>query len=193
VATLDRWSAIADHVHVVTLPQAGAPADTLWLRFAAALELDPDGFDLDVARSNASLSARDAELLRRLNKRLPEDLRWPEYDRLVKRRFNRAANRGGEGMRIRVPIALAEQVRARAAATRDALASAGYDVIGDLDDLMPLDTSFDDRGPQRIDIDDDEVEELAAEVLAAAGRPRMRTVGRARALLARVRREASHG
>jgi hypothetical protein len=187
VATLERWSSIADQVHVVTLPQQGAPPDTLWQRFAQSLGIDPEGFDLDVARSNASLTAHDAELLRRLNLELPDDLLWPDYDRFVKRRFNRAANRGSDGTRVRVPAHLADNVRARAAATRAALAASGYDIIGDLDDLMPAHGAFDDGPLTPVEVTDDEVEALADEVLTATGRDARAPVGRARALLARIR------
>jgi hypothetical protein len=187
VATLDRWSSIAHHVHVVTLPQSGTAPDTLWHRFAIALDVDPDGFDLHVARSNASLSARDAELLRRLNRTLPDDLEWPQYDRIVKRRFNRAANRGSDGQRVRVPAALADDVRERAEATRAALAASGYDIIGDLDDLLPAPSSFDDAPTTRVEVPDEEVAALAAEVLAEAGRTDVAPARKARSLLARLR------
>jgi hypothetical protein len=187
VATLDRWSTIADRVRVVTLPQSGAAPDTLWRRFATALDLDGDGFDLDVARSNASLSARDAELLRRLNRTLPDDLEWPQYDRIVKRRFNRTANRGSDGRKILVPAYLADDVRDRAAATRDALAVSGYDIIGDLDDLLPAASAFDEGPAVRIEVPDDEVEALATEVLAEAGRTEIAPARRARSILARLR------
>jgi hypothetical protein len=195
VATLGRWSAIAHRVHVVTLPQSGAAPDTLWRRFATALGLDSDGFDLDVARSNASLSARDAELLRRLNRALPHDLEWPQYDRLVKRRFNRAANLGSAGRRIRVPAALADEVRARAEATRSALAASGYDIVGDLDDLIPASTSFDDGPGHRVRVPDDEVASLAAEVVADAQRNAISPAHKARALVSRLkaRRGAANG
>jgi hypothetical protein len=187
VATLRRWSAIAHHVHVVTLPQSGAPPDTLWRRFATALDLDPDGFDLDVARSNASLSAHDAELLRRLNRALPKDLEWPEYDRLVKRRFNRAANRGSDGQRVRVPAARANEVRRRSETARAALAEAGYDIVGDLDDLLPDESSFDDAPKVRVQVPDREVDALAGEVLAEAGRSEISVGRKARSALARFR------
>jgi hypothetical protein len=194
-ATLRRWAGIAHRVHVVTLPQSGAAPDTLWRRFAAALALDGDGFDLDVARSNASLSARDAELLRRLNRALPDDLEWPQYDRIVKRRFNRAANRGSDGPRVLVPRSLADDVRARAVATRDALAASDYDIVGELDDLIPPDSAFGEGPVERVDVPDDEVKALAAEVLAEAGRVEIKPARKARSLLRRFksRRGAAHG
>jgi hypothetical protein len=187
VATLTRWSAVAHQVHVVTVPQSGADPDTLWRRFATALGIDPVGFDLDVARSNASLSLRDAELLRRLNRSLPHDLAWPLYDRLVKRRFNRAANLGSDGRRIRVPATLADEVRTRAEAARAALAASAYDVVGDLDDLLPAPDSFDRHPKRRVTVPDDEVQALVAEVVAEAERPGANPAGKARALVSRLR------
>ncbi|MEP6666044.1 MAG: hypothetical protein ABJA81_06310, partial [Nocardioidaceae bacterium] len=90
VETLGRWSRHipADHVHVITLPQAGAPSSILWERFCKALDIDPVGYDLEVARINSSLTVVEAEVLRRLNKALPGDLDWPSYERIVKHRFN---------------------------------------------------------------------------------------------------------
>lgn len=195
VATLARWSPIAHQVHVVTLPQSGAAPDTLWRRFATVLGLDADGFDLDVARSNASLSAHEAELLRRLNRSLPDDLEWPQYDRIVKRRFNRAANRGSDGRRILVPTSLADEVRQRAAAIRDSLAASDYDIVGDLDDLLPAASAFDDGPAERIKVDDAEVDALAAEVLAEANRTDAAPARKARSLMSRIktRRGAADG
>jgi hypothetical protein len=179
----------------VTLPQSGAAPDTLWLRFASVLGLDPAGFDLDVARSNASLSARDAELLRRLNRTLPGDIEWPQYDRLVKRRFNKTANRGSEGQRVRVPAARAADVRKRAEAIRAELAASGYTIVGDLDDLLPAESSFDDAPRVRVEVPDHEVDALAAEVVAEAGRTTIAPTRKARTLIARLRarREAPDG
>ncbi|MEJ7689549.1 MAG: hypothetical protein WKF76_03460 [Nocardioidaceae bacterium] len=74
----------ADRIHVITIPHRSAADDTLWRRFCAVLGIDPNGFDLDVARSNTSLPQAEAEVLRRLNEALPDDLPWPEYERLIK-------------------------------------------------------------------------------------------------------------
>jgi hypothetical protein len=144
VGTLDRWSSWVprDRIHVVTVPPAGAAADTLWRRFCHVLGISPDGFDLQVGRANQSLGAVDAEMLRQLNGRFPPELPWPAYERIVKARFTRRADAGSPGERLRVPLKYRDAVLIRAETARSGLAAAGYEVVGDLDDLIPADDSF---------------------------------------------------
>ena len=141
---LGRWAkqVPAERIHVVTLPQAGAAAATLWSRFCLAVDLDPQGFDLDVARANSSLTAAEAEVLRRLNKALPRGLDWPAYERIVKRRFNELAERSGAGARLTVPRRHQATVESFSADIVAELGASGYDVVGDLADLIPVDASF---------------------------------------------------
>ena len=206
VATLARWREALppEHIHVVTLPQAGAPATTLWERFCAALGVEPDGVDLSIARANASLSAEEAEVLRRLNRALPDDLSWPAYERQVKRRFNaRAQSRAGAagpGSRLTVPERHREVVQRRAVELRDGLAGAGYDVVGDLDDLLPAESSFGTPTEVPPDMVTDAAVDMLAAVLAEPTRRGGDGVGRrvpagidggkdrAKALLGRLRR-----
>lgn len=144
LGTLQRWSSVVPtkRIHAITLPQPGAPPDTLWKRFCQALGVAPDGYDLEVARSNASMTLQDAEVLRLLNQALPEDLPWPTYERIIKRRFNMRGSDSRQGDPILVPSRHREAVMALAERTRSGLAVSGYDVIGDLDDLLPPDSSF---------------------------------------------------
>lgn len=193
VATLERWaSAVPPHrIHVVTLPQPGAPANSLWERFSSAIGLDPRGYNLDVARTNSSLPPEDAEVLRRLNSKLADQLDWPAYEYAVKRRFNARANTAKVRNRLVVPVRYRDSVVERARMTRDALAEAGYAVCGDLDDLLPATESFGD--PVKLSLD--AVSNAAVEVLAtvltedSAGRAsdkRVRARRRARALRSRL-------
>jgi hypothetical protein len=144
VGTLARWSASVprERIHVVTVPAAGTPRETLWRRFCQVLGISPEGFDLEVGRANRSLGAVDAEMLRQLNSRLPPELPWPAYERIVKARFSRRADAGSSGERLRVPLRYKAAVHVRAERSRAALAEAGYEVVGDLDDLIPADESF---------------------------------------------------
>jgi hypothetical protein len=168
VSTLQRWSSAVprEHIALMTLPQAGAPADTLWKRFCAALSLDPSGYDLDVARPNPSLPAEDAEVLRRLNEKLPEEFSWPAYEYTVKRRFNARANSAGPGSAgtsLVVPERYHAAVTERTRQIRDALESAGYPVIGHLDDLLPAPAAFGESAR----LSPDRVADAAVEILAA--------------------------
>jgi hypothetical protein len=144
VGTLSRWSSIVgpDRIHVVTVPPPDSPRETLWRRFCHVLGISPDGFDLEVSRSNQSLSAVDAEMLRQLNARLAPELPWPEYERIVKARFTRRADAGSGGPRLRVPLKYRSAVLARAERAREDLGASGYEIVGELDDLIPADSSF---------------------------------------------------
>jgi hypothetical protein len=126
----------ADHIHVVTVPPAGAPRDVLWRRFAEALRVDPAGFDLDAGETNPSLGLIEAEVLRRLNELLrgsageanPNQRRY-----LVRQVLARHADRRA----IVLPPRHAEWAQARSAELVDGIRSAGYHVIGELADLLP--------------------------------------------------------
>ncbi len=164
VEVLARWGKHlpADHIHVVTLPQRTGDSNALWERFCAVLGIDADGFDMNIARTNVSLATSEAEVLRRLNVVLPEDLSWPDYERLVKNRFNQLADRGSAGQRLRVPNRHRDQVLKTSDAVRRQLAEAGYDIVGDLDDLIPADDAF---GPVK-GLKTGRVADAAVEVLA---------------------------
>jgi hypothetical protein len=195
VSTLQRWASAVpkEQISLVTLPQDGAPPDTLWKRFCTALGVEPSGYRLDVARANASLPAEDAEVLRRLNALLPDDIPWPAYEYTVKRRFNARAESIRGGTSLVVPKRYYAAVTERAQQIRDALGSAGYPVIGDLDDLLPPPAAFGDSvqwAPDRVT--DAAVDILAAVLTESAtsltNSRRMRGRNRAKALRNRLRR-----
>ncbi len=195
VRTLERWSAVVspDRIHVVTLPQSGAAApQPLWSRFAQALGIAPDGFDLDVLRSNPSLSQESAEVLRRLNQALPEDMSWPAYARLVKRRFAVRAQALQGGSRLRLPIKHREELMVRSMEIRTGLARGGFDVIGELDDLIPVDSAFTaETGPTPDMVTDAAVRLLAATITDVPHRRTIDTRERAKTLMDQIRRGRS--
>jgi hypothetical protein len=169
VATLRRWSRVAsaERIHVVTLPQQGAPADTLWRRFGRVIGVDTDAFDLTAARPNPSLGSTDCELLRRVNLALPDNLPWPEYESKVKRRFNKLARQRVSGARVRVPAAYRPWLEDEADRIVTGIRAAGYDVAGDLDELVPQASSFaspDEPLPSPASVTDAEVNTLVAEI-----------------------------
>jgi hypothetical protein len=166
-STLGRWAehVSPERIHVVTLPQRGAPPDLLWQRFCAAMGIDAQGYDLDVERSNPSLSAEETEVLRLVNKALPEDVNWPTYQRRIKRLFNQRANRGrSSGTRLTVPREYQDRLVDHMAQVKKQLIEAGYGVVGSLDDLDPVEASF---GP-RIELQGPGISQAAAELLAEA-------------------------
>ena len=66
---LRRWAVAVptENIHVVTLPQPGAPKDTLWRRFCEATGLDHARFDSVTERVNPSMGVAETELVRRMN------------------------------------------------------------------------------------------------------------------------------
>lgn len=134
---LERWSASLppERVHVVVLPEPGAPPETLVLRFAEVMGVDATGFDFEAAKPNSSLGVVEAELLRRISPRL--DRFTSALDRGVWIRGYLAHDvlvpRGGDAF-LPSEARVAELVT-RADAAVDAVRAAGYDVVGDLDRL----------------------------------------------------------
>ena len=138
---LRRWTQgiPPDRVHVVTTPRPGAPADLLWQRFASVLGVDPEPFDLSAARSNTSLGLAETEMLRRLNVALGKDgVGTFFYAVNVKERL---AHDYLAGRKAAVRPRLSEELRTWAGERCEfvvgTLRAAGYQVAGDLDELLP--------------------------------------------------------
>src|SRR6478736_2566289 len=66
---LERWSPAfpVERVHVLPVPDSGAPRRTIWDRFATLVGIDPDSVDLGRSFPNASMGVAEAETLRRIN------------------------------------------------------------------------------------------------------------------------------
>jgi hypothetical protein len=132
-----RWSTAFGHDHftLVTVPRPGAPRDLLWSRFAGVAGIDPGSCDL-TARSNPSIGAASAELLRRLNVRLTDtDLTEREYYRLVKHTLaKQTLARHADSAQT---MAVSERWVLRRS-NRDVarLRKLGVRVVGDLDELI---------------------------------------------------------
>jgi hypothetical protein len=166
---LERWSQAvpADRVHVLPLPPPGSPRELLWQRFAGLVGLDPDSFDLSPTFPNESMGVAEAETLRRVNLHLKdEDFERP-FDRGVYIRTfladERLATRDGE--RYWPTDAILAECRERAAAAVAHVEAAGYDVIGDLHDLL-----VPDELPTRRSVDSVTEAEVAEVATALVGR-----------------------
>ena len=138
---LDRWGATLprDRVHLVTVPPAGSPHDLLWKRFSQVLGLDPAEFTLeDDVRTNASLGVAEAAVVRRLNEQVNGVVPNHHYRAIVREALvHQNLSRERHSARLSVPPdvwAWAEDLSRKWVAE---LALRGYDVVGDLDDLLP--------------------------------------------------------
>lgn len=196
IGILDRWSRFVGpgRVHVVTVPPRGtARGDTLWDRFLQVMDIDPTPLRIPVPSLNSSLSAPQAEFLRGLNRRLqPETIEWRRYERIIKGQLIgeilfEAPSGPPQGLSDKSREWAAGESRRMVAAVR----AAGYDVAGDLDDLV-VSAEHDDGdvpSPSDGEVLDVALDTIAAMVLAAplpkVG-PRART--RAANVLRRVKR-----
>jgi hypothetical protein len=177
-AVLGRWAAALspDRVHVVTVPPAGADPTSLLERFCRVLDLDHRRLRPEERPANTSLGRVQAEVLLRVNRELPETVHRRDVYGDVGKRFFAARVLGDQPpSRIQVPADLRDWCDRVTERQLGELGSAGYDVVGDLEELRCPDAAFsDDEG----DPTGDEV--AGAAVTAIARMLTLRADGRAR-------------
>jgi hypothetical protein len=168
VAILGRWqhSIPGEHVHVVTVPGTGGNPAELWQRFASVVGADADSCVAPPSGANTSLGLVEAELLRRVGEQL---------DGVVTERGDRArwirdllANKvlaAGSRERFVLSGDYAEQLADRSRQAASDIASAGYDVVGDIADLLPPDPLPTTRTPD--DATESELLDAAVAAIAA--------------------------
>lgn len=165
---LQLWakSVPADRIHVITMPSSRTVPHLLWQRFARVIGIDPSAADLSSIRRNASLSMSEVEFVRRLNARVSDVPDWL-YMRMIKDGLahDTFANRDHAGDRLYLPADRDGWARAQAETLRAGLRAAPYDVVGDLDELLPPALPNDRLDPGAVAADD----VLAAGLDAAVG------------------------
>jgi hypothetical protein len=151
VDALDRWGRDLppERVHVVTVPPSGSPPGLLWERFATLCGIDPDSCDTDLGRANESLGSVEAELLRRVNPRISNEIRGPrEVPTWVRDYLGHAVLVPHGGSRFGVSPKRADELREMSREAVRRLEFAGYDVVGDLKELIPPDELPETRQPE---------------------------------------------
>lgn len=145
---LRRWSAHvpAERIHVVTVPGPGGRREALLERYCSVLGVPVEGLDLATAGpGNPGLGAAEAELLRRVNNRLPDRYRRRvPYGEVGKRWFAMGilAARGTTPVRLgREHEAWCGEIAEESLLT---LAELGCDVVGEPSDLVPDPSVFTD-------------------------------------------------
>ena len=135
---LRRWRADLppERVHVVTVPRPGAPPAELWRRFASVLGVTPGAVVLPERPHNKSLGWLEAEFIRRLNERAGYSIEWPVYASRITGYLAKDVLPYRPGaVPLSLPAADREWVSARVGVMLDDITGAGYDVVGDLQDL----------------------------------------------------------
>ncbi|HKC28620.1 MAG TPA: hypothetical protein VKB75_11475 [Jatrophihabitans sp.] len=141
---LRAWSADLppERVHVITVPPRTAARDLLWHRFAEVIGIDPAAADTSRARSNASLGLAEVELVRRINQALPEQMPDWSYMHTVKDFLAQEvlAGRPAAGQ-LELPADRDSWACEQGQLLVDGLKASDYDIVGDLDDLLPQPSS----------------------------------------------------
>jgi hypothetical protein len=136
---LDRWGQDLppDHVHLVTVPPPGGAPELLWKRYSQAFGLDGIDLDLEVERHNPSLGAPETTLLRRINRRANAELAPGDYRPLVRELLaHQTLSRRTRSPRLALPPDMHPWVQEVSASWIAEVERRGYDVVGDLGDLV---------------------------------------------------------
>lgn len=182
---LRRWGAglPPGRVHVLTLPKPTEPRETLWLRFAALLGVDASTCSTGETEQNESLGVVEVELLRRVNAQLEDFSTAVDRGNWIRGYLaqGKLVPRGGE--RFWPSQERVAELVARGNRVVDEVAAAGYDVIGDVEDLRPPAEVPVRRHPDSVT--DAELAEAGAAVIAAMMTDVRRLTRQNRALSAR--------
>ncbi|CAM3747391.1 hypothetical protein [Nocardioides zeicaulis] len=136
---LDRWGAALppERVHLVTVPPPGSDRGELWRRFSRTFGLDDLPLDLTAERENPSLGVPETSLLRTINQRVTSVLAPPDYRPLVRELLaHQTLSRSVSSARLGLSPDDHAWARGLSAQWVATLAERGYDVAGDLDDLL---------------------------------------------------------
>lgn len=147
---LGRWAQAVppERVHVVTVPGPNGPREALLERYCAVLGVDPGALDPDKAGpGNPGLGEAEAELLRRVNERVPDRYRRRvPYGEVGKRWFAMGILARAGSAPVRLGRAHEEWCRERAEESVRVIGELGCDVVGDVADLLPDSDVFEDTG-----------------------------------------------
>jgi hypothetical protein len=176
---LSRWSSglPPERVHLVTVPQRGAPPDELWHRYCRAFAIDPALAPTEVGRANSSIGIDESALVRELNRRLKKaGLESAAYRKIVRQIVVHETLAERDRMRnVELPPHARDWAARIAEEWVEWVEGAGIDVVGDLGDLRPVfgdETKWADPDrPRPRFVADAAMDALVAVILETADRP----------------------
>jgi hypothetical protein len=181
VGALERWRQHVppERIHVITVPRRGAPKTLLLDRFCEVVGVDPATLDVQSGYANSSLGAVQAELLRRVNVALGDRLphsragyRGPGRIFLAETILARQ-----EGHPPRLPLTARPWIEERSRELVEELRTGGYRLVGDLDELVPEESAFEETPTVVTEADVAEsAAQALAEILVARSKDRTRRV-----------------
>jgi len=195
---LTRWGALLppEQIHLVTVPQPGAPQDLLWRRFCDVVGIEPAWAPKDSHRGNTSLGSAETTLIRRLNQRLRNvGLSRTDHQALVTELLvHQNLSQRKTSSRTTLPPKMYDWVEGVSEQWISWLEGSRIDVVGDLRELRPVRPTGakwrDPDHPRRKEMLDAALEGLVVMLHEAARRPDPdRSVGaRVRSTIGAVRR-----
>ena len=136
---LDRWGhdLPPERIHLVTVPPSGGAPELLWKRFSQVFGLDGLDLDLEAERANPSLGVPETALIRRINRAANRELAPADYRPLVRELLaHQTLSRRRSSPRLALPPEDYPWVQRLQQAYVDAVTERGYDVVGDLNELL---------------------------------------------------------
>jgi hypothetical protein len=125
----------------VTVPTGGGRPELLWERVASVVGLPDHGLDLTSTLANESISAESMRLLLLAGKRLRaavdvDNVAWNEPYTWIRHVLSHQVLAPLGGHPIGMSDVEADRIRSRSLDAVRRLRTSGYDVVGDLDDLV---------------------------------------------------------
>jgi hypothetical protein len=140
---LPRWQASLPrgNVHLVTVPTGGGRPELLWERVASVVGLPDHGLDLTSTLANEAISAESMRLLLLAGTRLRaavdvDNVAWNEPYTWIRHVLSHQVLAPLGGHPIGMSDVEADRIRSRSLDAVRRLRTSGYDVVGDLDDLV---------------------------------------------------------
>ncbi|RHW28716.1 hypothetical protein D0Z08_02370 [Nocardioides immobilis] len=141
IGIFDRWARTLppENVHLVVGPPPGSGPDVLWRRFGDAVGFDAGAFDptTEEPTANKTLGAVQVAVLRRVNEVLDGRIQQPAYSQVVKRVFAQSILAGQSSAPAQCPSDLVARLAEIATRQNGRITDRGYQVHGDLDELVP--------------------------------------------------------
>jgi hypothetical protein len=155
IGLFDRWagSLPPENVHLVVGPPPGAGPDVLWQRFGDSVGFDATAFDptTEEPTANQTLGAVQVAVLRRVNEVLDGRIQQPAYSKVVKRVFAQSILAGQSSAPAQCPPELVDRLAEIATRQNRRITKRGYQVHGDLAELVPVPGSGPWTDPDAVD------------------------------------------
>jgi hypothetical protein len=161
---LATWeTAVArERIHVLTVPPAGSPVNVLLERFALATGIEYDTLKPADGLVNPAVGVTGTEVLLRLNQKLAtlDERQYLHVTRVLRTGLSQAP----DVKQPSLPSSERAWVARKAAEVIELLDSGGYDVVGDLTDLLP--TSYESAADDGQQVADRQLADAALVALA---------------------------